>query len=62
VLLVGGPVAEDLIEVARLELCQMGLQFVHNKLAALRKMRRVLNASGRAFVTVLGPKPPLSSS
>lgn len=38
-------------------LCQMGLQFVPNKLGALREMRRVLNASGRAFVTVPGPKP-----
>ena len=40
-------------------LCQMGLQFVPNKLAALREMRRVLAAGGRAIVTVPGPKPPL---
>ncbi|MCD7059392.1 methyltransferase domain-containing protein [Pelagibacterium xiamenense] len=39
--------------------CQMGLQFVSNKLAALREMRRVLDAGGRAFVTAPGPKPPL---
>jgi len=38
-------------------LCQMGLQFVSNKLAALREMRRVLVAGGRAYVTVPGPKP-----
>jgi hypothetical protein len=37
----------------------MGLQFVSNKLAALREMRRVLVAGGRAYVTVPGPKPRL---
>jgi ubiquinone/menaquinone biosynthesis C-methylase UbiE len=40
-------------------LCQMGLQFVPKKLAALREMRRVLDAGGRVFVTVPGPKPPI---
>jgi ubiquinone/menaquinone biosynthesis C-methylase UbiE len=40
-------------------LCQMSLQFIPNKLAALREMRRVLDAGGRALVTVPGPKPPL---
>jgi ubiquinone/menaquinone biosynthesis C-methylase UbiE len=40
-------------------LCQMGLQFIPKKLAALREMRRVLDAGGRAFVTVPGPKPPI---
>jgi ubiquinone/menaquinone biosynthesis C-methylase UbiE len=40
-------------------LCQMGLQFVPNKLAALREMRRVLVSGGRAYVTVPGPKPRL---
>lgn len=40
-------------------LCQMGLQFVPNKLAALREMRRVLVPGGRGYVTVPGPKPPL---
>lgn len=39
--------------------CQMGLQFVSGKLAALREMRRVLVPSGRAFVKAPGPKPPL---
>jgi ubiquinone/menaquinone biosynthesis C-methylase UbiE len=40
-------------------LCQMGLQFVPDKLAALGEMRRVLDTDGRAFVTVPGPKPPM---
>jgi ubiquinone/menaquinone biosynthesis C-methylase UbiE len=40
-------------------LCQMGLQFVPNKLAALREMQRVLNAGGRIYVTVPGPKPAI---
>ncbi|MCO0638069.1 class I SAM-dependent methyltransferase, partial [Lutimaribacter sp. EGI FJ00014] len=40
-------------------LCQMGLQFIPDKLAALREMRRVLDTGGRAFVTVPGPKPPI---
>lgn len=40
-------------------LCQMALQFIPNKLAALREMRRVLDSGGRALVTVPGPKPPL---
>lgn len=40
-------------------LCQMGLQFVTGKLTALREMRRVLRAGGRAIVNVPGPKPPL---
>lgn len=40
-------------------LCQMGLQFVPNKLAALREMRRVLDTAGRVHVNVPGPKPPI---
>jgi ubiquinone/menaquinone biosynthesis C-methylase UbiE len=39
-------------------LCQMGLQFVPGKLNALREMRRVLVAGGRAVINVPGPKPP----
>jgi ubiquinone/menaquinone biosynthesis C-methylase UbiE len=50
------PLADESFDVV---LCQMGLQFVPNKLAALREMRRVLNTRGRAFVTVPGPKPPM---
>lgn len=38
-------------------LCQMGLQFVGNKGAALREMRRVLVAGGRAVINVPGPAP-----
>jgi ubiquinone/menaquinone biosynthesis C-methylase UbiE len=40
-------------------LCQMGLQFITNKLAALREMRRVLKQGGRALVNVPGPKPAI---
>lgn len=40
-------------------LCQMSLQFVPGKLAALREMRRVLATGGRAVIGVPGPKPPL---
>lgn len=40
-------------------LCQMALQFVPNKLAALREMRRVLDTEGRVHVNVPGPKPPI---
>jgi ubiquinone/menaquinone biosynthesis C-methylase UbiE len=42
-------------------LCQMGLQFVSNKLAALREMRRVLAPGGRALLNVPGPTPPMFS-
>jgi len=40
-------------------LCQMGLQFMPNKPAALREMRRVLNRGGRVYVNLPGPKPSL---
>ncbi|MEX0732388.1 MAG: methyltransferase domain-containing protein [Aquisalimonadaceae bacterium] len=50
------PLPDEAFDVT---LCQMGLQFVPNKLAALREMRRVLAADGRAFVTLPGPKPPM---
>ena len=39
--------------------CQMGLQFMPNKLAALREMRRVLAPGGRIYVNLPGPKPRL---
>lgn len=38
-------------------LCQMGLQFMGNKLAALREMRRVLAPGGRAVLNLPGPAP-----
>ncbi|WP_170167110.1 methyltransferase domain-containing protein [Paracoccus methylarcula] len=50
------PFADHAFDVV---LCQMGLQFVPGKLAALREMRRVLTEDGRAIIVVPGPKPPL---
>jgi ubiquinone/menaquinone biosynthesis C-methylase UbiE len=38
-------------------LCQMGLPFITNKLAALREMRRVLAPGARALISVPGPTP-----
>jgi SAM-dependent methyltransferase len=38
-------------------LCQMGLQFIADKPAALREMRRVLDAGGRLALNVPGPTP-----
>jgi ubiquinone/menaquinone biosynthesis C-methylase UbiE len=40
-------------------LCQMGLQFISNKLGALREMRRVLAPGGRLVLNLPGPTPPL---
>lgn len=42
-------------------LCQMGLQFVPGKAAALGEMHRVLTGGGRALLTVPGPAPELFS-
>jgi len=50
------PLPDEAFDVA---LCQMSLQFIPNKLAALREMRRILVAGGRAHLTVPGPKPRL---
>ncbi len=53
------PHADESFDVV---LCQMGLQFVANKLAALREMRRVLVVGGRAVLNVPGPAPaPMSA-
>lgn len=40
-------------------LCQMGLQFVPDKLVALREMRRTLTKGGRLLLNLPGPMPPL---
>jgi ubiquinone/menaquinone biosynthesis C-methylase UbiE len=40
-------------------LCQMGLQFIPNKVAALSEMRRVLVEGGRAIANMPGPEPAL---
>jgi ubiquinone/menaquinone biosynthesis C-methylase UbiE len=38
-------------------MCQMGLQFIPDKQAALREMRRVLTPGGRLVLNVPGPTP-----
>jgi ubiquinone/menaquinone biosynthesis C-methylase UbiE len=38
-------------------LCQMGLQFFPDKVAALREMRRVMAPAGRVVVNLPGPTP-----
>lgn len=40
-------------------LCQMGLQFFPNKVAALREVHRILAPGGRVFINLPGPTPPL---
>jgi len=49
------PLPDDAFDVA---LCQMGLQFVPDKAAALREMRRVLVDGGRVFLNMPGPAGP----
>ena len=49
------PVPDRSFDVA---LCQLGLQFVPDKRAALRELRRVLVPGGRLLLNVPGPTPP----
>jgi SAM-dependent methyltransferase len=48
------PLPDEAFDVV---LCQLGLQFVPDKLAALREMERVLAPGGRLVINVVGPKP-----
>lgn len=48
------PLPDDAFDVV---LCQMGLQFIPDKLAALREMRRVLVPRGRLLLNLPGPIP-----
>jgi ubiquinone/menaquinone biosynthesis C-methylase UbiE len=50
------PFHDDAYDVG---LCQMGLQFVADKSAALREVRRVLAPGGRFVANVPGPTPPI---
>lgn len=38
-------------------LCQMGLQFIPNKLQALKEIRRILGPGGRVVLNLPGPRP-----
>jgi ubiquinone/menaquinone biosynthesis C-methylase UbiE len=40
-------------------LCQMGLQFVADKLQALKEIRRILRSGGRVVLNLPGPTPKL---
>jgi ubiquinone/menaquinone biosynthesis C-methylase UbiE len=50
------PLPDDAFDVI---LCQMGLQFMPDKIAALREMRRILAPGGRLVLNVPGPTPRL---
>jgi SAM-dependent methyltransferase len=50
------PLPDEAFDVA---LCQLGLQFVPDKPAALLEMRRVLAPGGRLAINVPGPTPPI---
>ncbi|MEZ4570623.1 MAG: class I SAM-dependent methyltransferase [Thermomicrobiales bacterium] len=49
------PSPDDAFDVV---LCQLGLQFMADKPAALEEMRRVLTADGRLILSLSGPTPP----
>jgi SAM-dependent methyltransferase len=49
------PLPDAAFDVA---LCQLGLQFVTDKPAALREMHRVQAPGGRLIISVTGPTPP----
>lgn len=48
------PLPDSALDVV---LCQLGLQFMPDKLAALKEMRRVLAPGGRLFLNMPGPTP-----
>src|SRR5690606_41963 len=48
------PLPDEAFDVV---LCQLGLEFMPDKLAALKEMRRVLVPGGRLFLNVPGPTP-----
>jgi ubiquinone/menaquinone biosynthesis C-methylase UbiE len=50
------PLSDESFDVV---LCQLGLQFVPDRPAALREMLRVLAPGGRLIINVAGPTPPL---
>ncbi len=50
------PLPDEAFDVV---LCQMGLQFMTDRLQALREMRRVLRSGGRVAINVPGPIGPL---
>lgn len=50
------PLADASFDVV---LCQMGLQFIPDKVKALKEMRRVLASGGRVVLNLPGPTPDL---
>lgn len=50
------PLPDEAFDVV---LCQLGLQFLPDKPAAMREMKRVLVPAGRLVINVVGPKPPV---
>ncbi|MEX0685471.1 MAG: methyltransferase domain-containing protein [Balneolales bacterium] len=50
------PFTDESFDVA---ICQLGLQFMEDKTAALQEMHRVLKSGGRLFLNVPGPAGPV---